>query len=93
MLSLCSLWAYLIKITQQYGTTVLITTHYIEEAKDANKVSLATFCHIPCVQEEHMFSVFLHVLLQQTFHSFNAKLPCEIEYRIILISMTHRSVC
>ncbi|XP_020289831.1 ABC transporter G family member 20-like isoform X2 [Pseudomyrmex gracilis] len=35
-----NLWTYLIKITQTEGTTVLITTHYIEEAKDANKIGL-----------------------------------------------------
>ncbi|XP_039306892.1 ABC transporter G family member 23 isoform X2 [Solenopsis invicta] len=32
------IWAYLIKLTQQEGVTVLMTTHYIEEAKDANKI-------------------------------------------------------
>ncbi|KAL6262617.1 hypothetical protein P5V15_005410 [Pogonomyrmex californicus] len=35
-----NIWAYLIKITRDEGTTVLITTHYIEEAKDANKIGL-----------------------------------------------------
>ncbi|XP_011881735.1 PREDICTED: ABC transporter G family member 23-like [Vollenhovia emeryi] len=34
-----NIWAYLIKLTQEEGTTVLITTHYIEEAKKANTVS------------------------------------------------------
>lgn len=34
------IWDYLIKITQELGTTVIITTHYIEEAKLANKVKL-----------------------------------------------------
>jgi len=37
---LYSMWAYLIQITQEEGITVLITTHYIEETKNANKVSL-----------------------------------------------------
>jgi ABC-type multidrug transport system ATPase subunit len=27
------------KITQEEGVTVLMTTHYIDETKDANKVS------------------------------------------------------
>ncbi|XP_011859421.1 PREDICTED: ABC transporter G family member 23-like isoform X2 [Vollenhovia emeryi] len=35
-----NIWAYLIKITQEQGTTVLITTHYIEETTDANKIGL-----------------------------------------------------
>jgi len=30
----------MIQITQEEGITVLITTHYIEETKDANKVSV-----------------------------------------------------
>lgn len=34
-----SIWAYLSKIAQEEDITVLITTHYIEETKDANKVS------------------------------------------------------
>jgi len=37
-----SVWAYLIQITQEEGITVVITTHYIEETKDANKVSLVS---------------------------------------------------
>ncbi|KYN45392.1 ABC transporter G family member 23 [Trachymyrmex septentrionalis] len=32
-----NIWAYMIQITQEEGITVLITTHYIEETKDANK--------------------------------------------------------
>lgn len=36
---LYSIWIYLTKITQEEGVTVLITTHYIDEAKDANMVS------------------------------------------------------
>ncbi|XP_011879416.1 PREDICTED: ABC transporter G family member 20-like [Vollenhovia emeryi] len=35
-----NIWAYLIKLTQEEGTTVLMTTHYIEEVKKANTVSL-----------------------------------------------------
>ncbi|XP_011055070.1 PREDICTED: ABC transporter G family member 20-like isoform X2 [Acromyrmex echinatior] len=35
-----NIWAYMIQITQEEGTTVLITTHYIEETKDANKIGL-----------------------------------------------------
>ncbi|KAG5331765.1 ABCGK protein, partial [Acromyrmex charruanus] len=35
-----NIWAYMIQITQEEGITVLITTHYIEETKDANKIGL-----------------------------------------------------
>ncbi|XP_024879604.1 ABC transporter G family member 20-like isoform X2 [Temnothorax curvispinosus] len=35
-----NIWAYLIEITQTEGITVLITTHYIEETKDASKIGL-----------------------------------------------------
>ncbi|XP_018316537.1 ABC transporter G family member 20 isoform X1 [Mycetomoellerius zeteki] len=35
-----NIWAYLIQITQKEDITVLITTHYIEETKDANKIGL-----------------------------------------------------
>ncbi|EGI65058.1 ABC transporter G family member 20 [Acromyrmex echinatior] len=34
------IWAYMIQITQEENITVLITTHYIEETKDANKIGL-----------------------------------------------------
>ncbi|KAG5313893.1 ABCGK protein, partial [Acromyrmex insinuator] len=39
-LFLRSIWAYLSQITQEEGITVLITTHYVEETKDANKIGL-----------------------------------------------------
>ncbi|KAL0110787.1 hypothetical protein PUN28_014028 [Cardiocondyla obscurior] len=35
-----NIWNYLIKITQEEAITVLITTHYIDETKDANKIGL-----------------------------------------------------
>ncbi|XP_018343967.1 PREDICTED: ABC transporter G family member 23-like, partial [Trachymyrmex septentrionalis] len=35
-----NIWAYMIQITQEEDITVLITTHYIEESKDANKIGL-----------------------------------------------------
>ncbi|XP_071579699.1 uncharacterized protein [Temnothorax nylanderi] len=35
-----NIWAYLIEITQKEGITVLITTHYIEETKNASKIGL-----------------------------------------------------
>ncbi|XP_014480712.1 PREDICTED: ABC transporter G family member 23-like [Dinoponera quadriceps] len=38
-----NIWAHLIKITQEDNITVLITTHYIEETKDANKIGLMRY--------------------------------------------------
>ncbi|XP_039309326.1 ABC transporter G family member 20-like [Solenopsis invicta] len=35
-----SIWTYMMKLTKEEGVTVLITTHYIEETKDANKIGL-----------------------------------------------------
>ncbi|XP_071625835.1 ABC transporter G family member 20-like isoform X2 [Temnothorax longispinosus] len=35
-----NIWGYLIEITQKEGITVLITTHYIEETKNASKIGL-----------------------------------------------------
>ncbi|KYN03411.1 PREDICTED: ABC transporter G family member 23-like [Cyphomyrmex costatus] len=37
------IWSYLIQITQEENTTVLITTHYIDETKDANKIGLMRY--------------------------------------------------
>ncbi|XP_043497831.1 ABC transporter G family member 23 [Polistes fuscatus] len=34
------IWKYLSRITQENGITVIITTHYIEEARQANKIGL-----------------------------------------------------
>lgn len=35
----CSIWDYLVQLTGNHQTTVIITTHYIEEAKQADVVS------------------------------------------------------
>ena len=35
----CSIWDYLVQLTSDNKVTVLITTHYIEEAKQAGVVS------------------------------------------------------
>ncbi|XP_033209708.1 ABC transporter G family member 23 isoform X2 [Belonocnema kinseyi] len=35
-----NIWNYLVKICQTEGTAIVITTHYIEEAKNANKIGL-----------------------------------------------------
>ncbi|XP_050449828.1 ABC transporter G family member 23-like isoform X2 [Cataglyphis hispanica] len=35
-----NIWIYLTKITKEEGITVLITTHYIQEAKDSNVIGL-----------------------------------------------------
>ena len=35
-----TLWDYLIKLTKEEKKTVVITTHYIEEAKQADMVKL-----------------------------------------------------
>ncbi|XP_025995053.1 ABC transporter G family member 23 [Solenopsis invicta] len=35
-----NIWTYMEKLTQKEGVTVLITTHYIEEAKKATKIGL-----------------------------------------------------
>ncbi|KAG5319351.1 ABCGN protein, partial [Pseudoatta argentina] len=40
VLFLRRIWDYMIQITQEENITVLITTHYIEETKDANKIGL-----------------------------------------------------
>jgi ABC-type multidrug transport system ATPase subunit len=34
----CSIWDYLVQLTADKQVTVLITTHYIEEAKQADVV-------------------------------------------------------
>lgn len=34
------IWNYLVEITQKEKISVIITTHYIEEASQANKVDL-----------------------------------------------------
>ncbi|KAK2575824.1 hypothetical protein KPH14_007202 [Odynerus spinipes] len=35
-----NIWKFLMKISEDQGVTIIITTHYIEEAKEANKVGL-----------------------------------------------------
>lgn len=54
--SLHSIWNHLVKITKM-GTTVIITTHYIEETKQSNKVNYNFFLII----------IFLFILLFSYF--------------------------
>lgn len=35
-----SIWNHLVKITKEEGVTVIITTHYIEEAKQSDRVNV-----------------------------------------------------
>lgn len=37
------IWAEFIKMTKQYKKTIIITTHYIEEANEADCVSFLFF--------------------------------------------------
>ena len=38
------IWDHLVRLSTESGTTIIITTHYIEEARQANTVSL--FCQL-----------------------------------------------
>jgi ABC-type multidrug transport system ATPase subunit len=38
----CSIWDYLVQLTADKQVTVVITTHYIEEAKQADVVSVTS---------------------------------------------------
>ena len=35
-----SIWNHLVRLSTVHGRTVIITTHYIEEARQAHKVSI-----------------------------------------------------
>lgn len=37
------IWLLLIKMKQDYGITIIITTHYIEEARRADKISFLRY--------------------------------------------------
>lgn len=43
----CKIWDYLTSITKSGQTSVVITTHYVEEAKQANCVTKLTFQVLP----------------------------------------------
>ncbi len=36
----CSIWKYLYKLTNTYNTTIIITTHYIEEVRNSKMVGI-----------------------------------------------------
>lgn len=44
------IWQYLTEITVQGNVTAILTTHYIEEARQANTVGLIIFCDEKNVQ-------------------------------------------
>lgn len=38
--NVCSIWDHLIRQSVDHGRTVIVTTHYIEEARQANTVKV-----------------------------------------------------
>jgi ABC-type multidrug transport system ATPase subunit len=42
--SVCRIWEHLVDIARDHNTTIIITTHYIEEARQANMVTCFYNC-------------------------------------------------
>jgi len=54
------LWEYINEVRNQYGTTVFLTTHYIDEAENVDKVCLINYGQIAaCCPPEEMKSSLL----------------------------------
>jgi len=52
------MWSHLVELTKDKRTTVMITTHYIEEAKSANRVRLP---HARVFNEINMISITMFI--------------------------------
>lgn len=69
-----NLWDYLIKITKEEKKTVVITTHYIEEAKQANMVGMLRYGKMIAEGEpQTLLNQFNHSSLESLFISLSAK--------------------
>ena len=60
-----SLWQYINDVRNQYGTTVFLTTHYIDEAEDVDKVCIINHGKIAACQspQEMKQSLLKHELI------------------------------
>ncbi len=61
-----SIWNYLIDLVKFNGSTIIITTHYMDEARFSNKVERQIcVCSVPLksmhIQKKHEWYFFLHI--------------------------------
>lgn len=63
-----TIWDYLVTLTQNTGITVIITTHYIEEARAANIVGLMRFGRLLCeASPDFLLKKFSMATLENVF--------------------------
>ncbi|XP_011864952.1 PREDICTED: ABC transporter G family member 23-like, partial [Vollenhovia emeryi] len=82
-----NIWNYLTQITQEEGITVLITTHYIEETKDANKIGLMRCGKLLAESApQKLLERFQCSLLEEAFLKL-----CEAQDNAIILNETQES--
>jgi len=81
-----NIWDYLVTLTQEEKLTVIITTHYIEEARQANLVGLMRFGRI-LIEESPQFllKAYSFPTLEEVFLKV-----CELDSQGIKVNDLHR---
>lgn len=80
------IWDYLVTLSKTERLTVIITTHYIEEARDANIVGLMRFGRILIEESpEYLLKRFNYPTLEEVFLKL-----CELDSKGVVVSDFHR---
>ena len=79
------IWKYLEELTNNHGTTIIITTHYIEEAKEAHQVAFVDSGRILAqstpkrLQEKYNCSTLEEVFFKLCLHRYTGKEDDSVE--------------
>ena len=61
LLFVSRIWQHLTELVSSTQTTIILTTHYIEEARQANVVQFATYMYITTAAHLQKYTAFMYI--------------------------------